>query len=248
MTKPRSGRVDEGEIARFSAIAEEWWNPLGPLAPLHRLNPIRLGYIKERLCRQFGRDANTGAPLAGLRILDVGCGGGLVCEPLRRLGADMVGIDPASANIGVAQLHAAESKLAIDYRDTTAEALAEAGERFDVVLILEVVEHVPDVRAFVAACGAMVKPGGLIVGATINRTLKAFALAIVGAEYVLRWLPRGTHSYDKLVTPSELAEAFRQAGLDVIDEAGVVYVPVADKWRLSADTNVNYMMVAERPR
>jgi 2-polyprenyl-6-hydroxyphenyl methylase/3-demethylubiquinone-9 3-methyltransferase len=248
MTKLRSERVDEGEIARFSAIAEEWWNPLGPLAPLHRLNPTRLAYIKERLCRQFGRQANDASPLAGLRILDVGCGGGLVCEPLRRLGAEVVGIDPASANIGVARLHAAESRLAIDYRDTTAEALAEAGERFDVVLILEVVEHVPDVKAFVAAGGEMVKPGGLMIAATINRTLKAFALAIVGAEYVLRWLPRGTHSYDKLVTPSELAAAFRGAGLDVSDETGVVYVPLADRWRLSADMDVNYMMVAERPR
>ncbi|MEO8668661.1 MAG: bifunctional 2-polyprenyl-6-hydroxyphenol methylase/3-demethylubiquinol 3-O-methyltransferase UbiG [Bauldia sp.] len=246
MTQPRSARVDEAEVARFSAMAEEWWDPSGPLAPLHRLNPIRLAWIKARLCDRFGRDPKDPVALTGLRILDVGCGGGLVTEPLRRLGADVVGIDPSGANIEVARVHAAESNLAIDYRADTAESLAEAGERFDAVLILEVVEHVPDVPAFVFACGAMVKPGCTMIAATINRTLKAFALAIVGAEYVLRWLPRGTHSYDKLVTPAELAAAFRGAGLDISDETGVMYVPIADRWRLSSDMDVNYMMAAVR--
>jgi 2-polyprenyl-6-hydroxyphenyl methylase/3-demethylubiquinone-9 3-methyltransferase len=246
MPTPHDSTVDDAEVARFAALAEEWWDPSGPLAPLHRLNPIRLAWIKDRLCARFGRDRTDPHALKGLRILDVGCGGGLVTEPLCRLGADVVGIDPASRNIEVAKLHAAEGGLAIDYRAATAESLAAAGERFDVVLILEVVEHVPDVRSFVAACGSMVKPGGMMIAATINRTLKAFALAIVGAEYVLRWLPRGTHSYDKLVTPRELAAAFRNAGLDASDETGVMYVPLADRWRLSSDMDVNYMMAAER--
>jgi 2-polyprenyl-6-hydroxyphenyl methylase/3-demethylubiquinone-9 3-methyltransferase len=247
MPMPHSATVDDAEVARFSAMAAEWWDPSGPLAPLHRLNPIRLAWIKEQICARFGRDMKDPSALAGLRILDVGCGGGLVTEPLRRLGADVVGIDPSEANIAMAQHHASEAGLAIDYRATTAEALAAAGETFDAVLILEVVEHVPDVAGFVAACGAMVKPGGLMIAATINRTLKAFALAIVGAEYVLRWLPRGTHSYDKLVTPAELAAAFRAAGLDASDETGIMYVPVADRWRLTSDMDVNYMMAARRP-
>jgi 2-polyprenyl-6-hydroxyphenyl methylase/3-demethylubiquinone-9 3-methyltransferase len=246
MSEPHTATVDEAEVARFSAMAEKWWDPTGPMAPLHKLNPVRLAYIKDQVAAHFGRDPKSADAFAGLRILDVGCGAGLVTEPFRRLGAETVGIDPSASNIEVAKLHAAESGLAIDYRAATAESLAAAGERFDVVAILEVVEHVPDVAAFVAASAAMVKPGGLMIGATINRTLKAFALAIVGAEYVLRWLPRGTHSYDKLVTPAEFAAAFRAAGLEVAAETGVVYVPIADRWRLSRDLDVNYMMVAKR--
>ncbi len=238
--------VDEAELARFAALAGEWWNPRGKMAPLHKFNPVRLGYIRDAACRRFGRDPRRLDCLEGLRMLDIGCGGGILSEPLARLGAEMVGADPAEANIEAARLHAADGGLAIDYRATTAEALAEAGERFDVVLSMEVVEHVADVNLFVALTGAMVKPGGLMVAATLNRTLKSFALAIVGAEYVLRWLPRGTHQWDKFVTPNELEIALERAGLRIIDETGVVYNPLADHWRLAADMDVNYMVTAER--
>ena len=239
--------VDAEEVARFSALAEEWWDEKGPMAPLHRLNPVRLGYVRDQIAGHFGRETRTSSTLKGLRILDVGCGGGLVSEPLARMGAEVTGIDPSPEIIAAARLHAGEGGLAIDYRATTAEALLAAGERFDAVLILEVVEHVADVAAFVATIAGLVKPGGLVVASTINRTLKAFALAIVGAEYLLRWLPRGTHSYDKLVTPSELAAAFRSAGLMPVDETGVMYIPIADRWRLTSDTDVNYMMTAATP-
>ena len=238
--------VDEAELARFAALANQWWDPRGKMAPLHKFNPVRLGYIRDRACRRFGRDAKRLDCLKGLRMLDIGCGGGILSEPLARLGADMVGADPAEANIEAARLHAADGGLAIDYRATTAEALAEAGERFDVVLAMEVVEHVADVNLFVELTGAMVKPGGLMVAATLNRTLKSFALAIVGAEYVLRWLPRGTHQWDKFVTPNELEIALERAGLRIIDETGVVYNPLADRWRLGSDMDVNYMVTAER--
>jgi len=238
--------VDEAELARFAALANQWWDPRGKMAPLHKFNPVRLGYIRDAACRRFGRDGKRLDCLAGLRILDIGCGGGLLSEPLARLGAEMVGADPAEANIEAARLHAAEGGLAVDYRATTAEALAEAGERFDIVLAMEVVEHVADVNLFVALTGAMVKPGGLMVAATLNRTLKSFALAIVGAEYILRWLPRGTHQWDKFVTPNELEIALARAGLRIIDETGVVYNPLADRWRLGSDRDVNYMVTAER--
>ncbi len=244
--------IDRDEVARFSAMAEKWWDPEGPMRPLHRLNPVRLAFIKDQICAHFrrdgtGRDPKDPRALDGLAILDIGCGAGLVSEPLARMGATVTGIDPSSENIAVARHHAAENGLAIDYRDTTAETLAAKGAAFDVVLILEVVEHVASVPLFVESAASLVRPGGLLIASTINRTLKAFALAIVGAEYVLRWLPRGTHSYDKLVTPSELAAAFRAAGLTRRDETGVVYVPLADRWRLSSDTDVNYMMVAGKP-
>jgi 2-polyprenyl-6-hydroxyphenyl methylase/3-demethylubiquinone-9 3-methyltransferase len=238
--------VDEAELARFAALAGEWWDPRGKMAPLHKFNPVRLGYIRDAACRRFGRDPRRLDCLEGLRMLDIGCGGGILSEPLARLGADMVGADPAEANIEAARVHAADGGLAIDYRATTAEALAEAGERFDIVLAMEVVEHVADVNLFVALTGAMVKPGGLMVAATLNRTLKSFALAIVGAEYVLRWLPRGTHQWDKFVTPNELEIALERAGLRIIDETGVVYNPLADSWRIASDMDVNYMVTAER--
>jgi 2-polyprenyl-6-hydroxyphenyl methylase/3-demethylubiquinone-9 3-methyltransferase len=227
-------------------MARDWWDPAGPLAPLHRLNPTRLAWIRDRIADHFGRDTKSDHPLESLKILDIGCGGGLVTEPLARLGATVTGIDPAAENIAVARFHAEGENLAIDYRAETAEALAARGETFDVVLILEVVEHVADVPAFVKTAGVLVKPGGLLLASTINRTLKAWALAIVGAEYVLRWLPRGTHSYDKLVTPNELASALVAAGLDVTAETGVMYVPIADRWRLTSDMDVNYMMAAKR--
>ena len=238
--------VDEGELARFAALADQWWDPRGKMAPLHKFNPLRLGYIRDVACRKFGRDPKRLDCLKGLRLLDIGCGGGLLSEPLARLGGEVVGADPAEANVVAARLHAADAGLAVDYRATTAEALAEAGERFDVVLAMEVVEHVADVNLFVGLSAAMVKPDGLMIAATLNRTLKSFALAIVGAEYVLRWLPRGTHRWDKFVTPNELEIALTRGGLNVIDETGVVYNPLADRWRLAADMDVNYMLTAAR--
>lgn len=239
--------VDEAEVARFAALAGEWWDPRGKMAPLHKFNPLRLGYIRDAACRRFGRDGKRLDCLAGLRILDIGCGGGILSEPLARLGAEVVGADPAQENVAAARLHAAESGIAVDYRATTAEALAEVEERFDVVLAMEVVEHVADLDLFVELTAGMVKPGGLMIAATINRTLKSFALAIVGAEYILRWLPRGTHQWDKFVTPNELEIALTRAGLTPLGETGVVYNPLADRWRLSSDMDVNYIMTAKRP-
>jgi 2-polyprenyl-6-hydroxyphenyl methylase/3-demethylubiquinone-9 3-methyltransferase len=243
----QSPTVDAAEIARFSALAATWWDTRGKMAALHKLNPVRLAYIRDATCQQFGRDPKRVGCLTGLRILDIGCGGGILSEPLARLGASVLGADPAATNIEVAKLHAAQSGLAVDYRATTAEALSEAGERFDVVLAMEVVEHVADVDLFVRRCADMVKPGGLMVAATLNRTIKSFALAIVGAEYILRWLPIGTHQWDKFITPAELETTLEEAGLRVIGETGVVYVPFADRWRLSDDSDVNYMMVADKP-
>ena len=236
--------VDPAEVARFAALADEWWNPHGKMRPLHKFNPVRLAYIRDRICERFGRDAKSLESLKGLRLLDVGCGGGLVCEPLARLGASVFGIDPGEPNVSAARLHAEKGGLAIDYRATTAEALADSGERFDVVLALEVVEHVADITLFVRRCAEMVKPGGLMIVATLNRTLKSFALAIVGAEYVLRWLPVGTHRWEKFVTPDELEAALAAGGLALIDETGLVYNPFADAWRRSDDTDVNYMVAA----
>jgi 2-polyprenyl-6-hydroxyphenyl methylase/3-demethylubiquinone-9 3-methyltransferase len=238
--------VDAGEVVRFERLAATWWDPRGKMGVLHKFNPIRLGVIKEAACRQFGRVAKRLDSLAGLRVLDIGCGGGILSEPLARMGAQVLGADPAAANIEAARVHAGEGGLAIDYRVTTAEALADAGERFDVVLALEVVEHVADVSLFVKRCAEMVKPGGLLVMATLNRTLKSFALAIVGAEYVLGWLPRGTHQWDKFVTPDELEAAIERHGLKVTDETGVIYNLIADRWQVSTDMDVNYMVTAER--
>lgn len=239
--------VDPAEIRKFERMAAEWWSPDGKFRPLHKLNPVRLGYAREVVVKRFDRDPKAGRVLSGLSLLDIGCGGGLLSEPMARLGAEVVGIDPSSTNIEIARLHAAESGLAIDYHDVSADVLAETGVRFDVVLAMEVVEHVPDVLAFVAACAALMKPGGLLFLATINRTPKAFALAIVGAEYLLRWLPRGTHDYAKLVRPSELEAAIASVGLEAIDETGVAYNPLTGVWARSADMDVNYMMVAEKP-
>ncbi len=238
--------VDAAEVDRFSRLAGEWWNPRGKMAVLHRFNPIRLTYIRDAACRQFSRAAGHPPCLDGLRILDIGCGGGLLCEPLARLGARMVGADPSSNNIEAARLHASRGGLEIDYRVTVAETLAAASEQFDVVLAMEVVEHVADVGVFLRSCAGMVRPGGLMIAATLNRTLKSFALAIVGAEYVLRWLPRGTHRWDKFLTPNELEAALTHAGLDVKNETGVVYNPLTDQWRLSSDMDVNYMLTAAK--
>ncbi|HEY4403143.1 MAG TPA: bifunctional 2-polyprenyl-6-hydroxyphenol methylase/3-demethylubiquinol 3-O-methyltransferase UbiG [Xanthobacteraceae bacterium] len=239
--------VDANEVARFGALAAQWWDPGGKMGMLHKFNPVRLGYIKETACRQFGRDPKRLDSLTGLRILDIGCGAGILSEPLARLGAQVTGADPAVPNIEAAKVHAAGQGLTLDYRATTAEALADAGERFDLVLAMEVVEHVADLALFVQRCAEMVKPGGLLIGATINRTLKSFALAIVGAEYVLRWLPRGTHRWDKFVTPNEFEAALERHRLRVIAQTGVVYDLLADRWQLSGDMDVNYMLAAEKP-
>jgi 2-polyprenyl-6-hydroxyphenyl methylase/3-demethylubiquinone-9 3-methyltransferase len=247
MTGVSSPTVDPVEVARFSALAAEWWDPRGKMGMLHRFNPVRLGFIKAAVCRQFERDLKGLHSLAGLRILDIGCGAGILSEPLARLGADVVGADPAAPNIEAARVHAAGAGLAIDYRATTAEELADLGERFDVVLAMEVVEHVADQALFVGRCAEMVRPHGLMIAATINRTLKSFALAIVGAEYVLRWLPRGTHRWDKFVTPDELEAAMLRHGLRMIEETGVVYDLLADRWQLSTDMDVNYMLASEKP-
>jgi 2-polyprenyl-6-hydroxyphenyl methylase / 3-demethylubiquinone-9 3-methyltransferase len=242
----RATTIDREEIARFSRLAQQWWDPRGPMAALHKFNPVRLAYIRDRAAAHFDRDPLQRDSLAGLRVLDIGCGGGILCEPLTRLGASVVGVDPSESNILVAQQHAARSGLTINYRNSTVEALAEAGEVFDVVLAMEVVEHVADVPLFVKLAAKTVKPGGLMFVATLNRTAKSFALAIVGAEYILRWLPRGTHQWDKFVMPDELELAIEQGGLRIIGETGVIYNVFADRWQLSADMDVNYMVVAEQ--
>jgi 2-polyprenyl-6-hydroxyphenyl methylase/3-demethylubiquinone-9 3-methyltransferase len=243
----RADTVDDDEVARFSRLSGQWWDAHGPMAALHKFNPVRLAYIRDRSAVHFGRDASRLDSLAGLRILDIGCGGGILSEPLARLGAAVVGIDPSDSNIAVARRHAAQSQLTIDYRSSSAEALAATGQTFDVVLAMEVVEHVTDLDAFVDAAAALVKPGGLFFIATLNRTIKSFALAIVGAEYILRWLPRGTHQWDKFITPNELEIAIAQSGLHVTNETGVIYNVLADRWQLSSDMDVNYMVIAEKP-
>jgi 2-polyprenyl-6-hydroxyphenyl methylase/3-demethylubiquinone-9 3-methyltransferase len=238
--------LDPAEVEKFSRLAAEWWNPTGKMSVLHKFNPVRLAYIREAACERFRRDRTRIDALAGLTVLDIGCGGGLLCEPLARMGASVTGIDPARTNVETARLHAADSGVAVDYRCTTAEDVAAAGERFDIVLAMEVVEHVADVGLFVEACATLVKPGGLLFMATINRTLKSYALAIVGAEYVLRWLPRGTHEWDKFVTPEELSSAMTAPGLTVTDRRGVRFDILRDRWTETPDLSVNYMMTAAR--
>jgi 2-polyprenyl-6-hydroxyphenyl methylase/3-demethylubiquinone-9 3-methyltransferase len=236
--------VDAAEIAKFSKLSAEWWDPKGKMAPLHRINPLRLGYIRDAACRKFERNVRSLNCLGSLRVLDIGCGAGLLCEPLSRLGAQVIGIDPSQSNIAAAKLHADKSHLPIDYRCTTVEEI-DPRERFDIVLAMEVVEHVTDVGVFLKRCASMLKPNGLMVVSTLNRNWKSFALAIVGAEYVLRWLPRGTHEWNKFVTPDELAKHLLDNRLVVTEQTGVVYSPFADKWSLSSDMDVNYMVVAE---
>ncbi|MDF0494002.1 bifunctional 2-polyprenyl-6-hydroxyphenol methylase/3-demethylubiquinol 3-O-methyltransferase UbiG [Bradyrhizobium yuanmingense] len=236
--------VDAAEIAKFSKLSAEWWDPKGKMAPLHRINPLRLGYIRDAACRKFERNVRSLNCLGSLRVLDIGCGAGLLCEPLSRLGAQVIGIDPSASNIAAAKLHADKSHLAIDYRCTTVEEI-DPRERFDIVLAMEVVEHVTDVGMFLKRCAAMLKPNGLMVVSTLNRNWKSFALAIVGAEYLLRWLPRGTHEWNKFVTPDELAKYLLDNRLVITEQTGVVYSPFADKWSLSSDMDVNYMVVAE---
>ncbi len=239
--------VDPAEVERFARIADEWWDADGKFAPLHRLNPARIGFVRDCIAARFGREPLRPAPLAGLRLLDIGCGGGLVCEPMRRLGADVTGIDASDRNVAVARVHAERMGLAIDYRADTAEALRGAGEAFDAVLALEVVEHVADPDLFLRCCADLVKPGGLLILSTLNRTAKAFALGIVGAEYVLGWLPRGTHDWRKFLKPSEMARPLRAAGLSVEELAGLVYSPITGRWRVHPhDLDVNYLLVAAK--
>ena len=239
--------INTEEIAKFAAMADEWWDPKGKFKPLHKFNPVRLGYVRDNAIRHFGKDASLRRPLEGLRVLDIGCGGGLLSEPLARLGASVTGIDAGEKNIAIAKLHAEQSGLEIDYRAVTAESVAAGGERFDIVLNMEVVEHVDNVPLYMKSCAELVAPGGLMFTASINRTPRAFALAIVGAEYVLGWLPRGTHDYRKFLTPEEIEALLRRNGLKVIEKVGVVFHPLADEWRQSRDTGVNYMVLAERP-
>jgi 2-polyprenyl-6-hydroxyphenyl methylase/3-demethylubiquinone-9 3-methyltransferase len=238
--------IDPAEVSRFAAMSKEWWAPQGKMRPLHALNPVRIAFIKDLACDLFDRSPRKLDCLAGLRILDIGCGGGILAEPLARLGASVVGVDPAEENIEVAKLHAVESGLAIDYRATAAEVLADAGERFDIVIASEVVEHVADLSLFTRRASEMVKPGGFMAVTTINRTIKSFALAIVGAEYVLRWLPVGTHTWDKFVTPEEMRRHFETCGLREIDRGGIIFNPLSGEWRRGNDTDVNYMIAARK--
>jgi len=239
---PKSASVDPAEVARFSAMAAEWWDPTGKFQPLHAINPVRLAFIKARAEEQFGGQN----PLKGLNILDIGCGGGLLCEPMARLGANITGLDPSAKNIQIAKTHAGEQELEINYLESTAEDLAATGQTFDLVLNMEVLEHVADIDHFLTACAALIRPGGMMICATLNRTLKSFALAIIGAEYVLRWLPAGTHQWEKFVTPAELRDALERQNLSAHDLKGVSYNPLAKTWTLSNDTDVNYLLTARK--
>ncbi len=240
--------VDAGEIEKFQAMAAEWWDPNGKFKPLHMLNPCRLDYITSQIAAEFDRDLTGDTPFKGLRILDIGCGGGLLCEPMARLGAEVVGADAAERNIPVARTHAEQAGLDIDYRHTTAEAMAADGEQFDVVLNMEVVEHVADPLAYLTACQQLLKPGGLMTCSTINRNPKSFAMAIVGAEYVMRWLPKGTHEWSKFITPDELYDLIRKAGLEPVDRKGFVFNPIRWDWSLSSrDLSVNYVTASVKP-
>lgn len=247
MSEAAKTTIDQAEVDRFTAMAAEWWNPAGKFRPLHKFNPVRLRYIRDKACAHFGRDPSVHQPLAGLRVLDIGCGGGLLSEPVARMGASVLGADASERNIGIASTHAAQSGVAVDYRAVTAEDLAAAGEKFDIILNMEVVEHVADVDFFISTCASMVKPGGMMFIATINRTMKAMALAIVGAEYVLRWLPKGTHQYEKLVRPEELEKPLLTSGMQIDDRTGVFFSPLTNQWNLSRDMDVNYMVLASRP-
>lgn len=241
---PTSSSVDPKEIERFDALAEDWWDEHGPMAPLHKLNPVRLAYIRDRICAHSGRSAEGRTPLRDLRIIDIGCGGGLLSEPLARMGAEVTGIDLAPAHIEGARRHAGEAGLAIDYRIASIDDLRSEGSGFDLVCAMEVIEHVPDQPAFLKAAAGLVKPGGALVMATLNRTVRSFALGIVAAEYVLGWLPKGTHSWPRFVRPSEAARALRQGGLEVSDLTGVTYDPLRDRFRLTPNPSVNYMLFA----
>jgi len=239
--------IDPAEVAKFEAMAAEWWDPNGKFRPLHLMNPCRLDYITSQIAAEYARDLRTAQPFKDLRILDIGCGGGLLSEPMARLGADVIGADAAPRNIPVAQVHATASGLIIDYRHTTAEDLAAAGEQFDVVLNMEVVEHVSDPLAYLTACRTLLKPGGIMICSTLNRNTKSFVMAIIGAEWVMRWLPKGTHDWAKFITPDELQVLIQKAGLDPVDRKGMVFNPVNWGWSLSSrDLSVNYVTTSVR--
>lgn len=244
----QSASVDSAEIAKFEAMADEWWDPNGKFRPLHMLNPCRLGYAVEQIALTHGRDPAARRPFEGLRLLDIGCGGGLLSEPMARLGASVTGVDPAERNIPVARIHAARSGLEIDYRVSSAEALVMAGESFDVVLNMEVVEHVPDPQAYLDACAALVRPGGVMICSTLNRNPKSYLMAIVGAEQIMRWLPRGTHDWRKFITPDELVAMIAKSGLTPVDRKGFQFNPVTWSWRVSErDLSVNYVTASVKP-
>lgn len=245
-SRPASASLDDADVARFEALGDDWWNPRGSMQALHKFNPVRIAYIRDQICQHLGRDWRNPLPLEGIRILDIGCGGGVLSEPLARLGATVTGIDPAPGNVEIAIRHAAKSALPVTYLATTAEDLVAQGHSYDVVLAMEVVEHVRNPAAFIKTACALVEPGGLFFAATLNRTLKSFALAIVGAEYVLRWVAKGTHQWEKFLTPRELERMITKGGIEVFDEAGVSYNPLRDAWSQSKDTSVNYMMAGKK--
>ncbi len=248
MSATHDTTIDPAEVAKFEAMAAEWWDPNGKFKPLHMLNPTRLDYIIDQICTEFGRDPKMDKPFAGLRIFDIGCGGGLLSEPMARLGATVVGADAAERNIPVAQVHAKQSGLTIDYRHTTAEDVAATGEQFDVVLNMEVVEHVPDPLTYLTACQRLLKPGGLMVCSTLNRNPQSYLMAIIGAEHVMRWLPKGTHDWQKFITPDELFELLRKAGMEPVDRKGFVFNPISWSWALSdRDLSVNYVTASTKP-
>ncbi|MBV8192557.1 MAG: bifunctional 2-polyprenyl-6-hydroxyphenol methylase/3-demethylubiquinol 3-O-methyltransferase UbiG [Alphaproteobacteria bacterium] len=243
MADPVSSTIDAAEVERFSRIADEWWDPSGKFGPLHRLNPVRIGYVRDRIANHWQRDTQSTAPLQGLRLLDVGCGGGLLSEPMARLGAGVTGVDASARNIAIAEHHALRQGLTIDYRQGAAESLASMRAQFDVVLALEIVEHVADVDLFLTSCVQLLKPNGLLFLSTLNRTAKAWALAIAGAEYVLGWLPRGTHDWRKFLRPAEVVRTLGAAGVDVQEIVGVTYNPLARAWAIDRrDLDVNYML------
>ncbi|MGB3146269.1 MAG: bifunctional 2-polyprenyl-6-hydroxyphenol methylase/3-demethylubiquinol 3-O-methyltransferase UbiG [Paracoccaceae bacterium] len=243
----QTSSIDQAEVAKFEAMASEWWDVNGKFRPLHMMNPVRLDYITRQIAAEFGRDLTGQRPFAGLRILDIGCGGGLLSEPMARLGAEVVGADAAAGNIPVARIHAEQSGLTIDYRHTTAEALAEAAETFDIVLAMEIIEHVADPAGFTVTCQRLLRPGGLLICSTLNRTTKSFLAAIIGAEWVMRWLPKGTHDWAKFITPAELATMIGAAGLVALDQKGFTFNPVSWVWSISdRDLSVNYVAAARR--
>ena len=238
--------VDAAEVAKFEAMALEWWDLEGKFKPLHMLNPCRLDYITQQIASEFGRNLKETLPFQGLRILDIGCGGGVLCEPMARLGADVVGADAAKNNIPVAQIHAQKQKLQIDYRHTTAEDLQQKGELFDIVLNMEVIEHVPNPLMYLSACQKLLRPSGLHICSTLNRNLKSFASAIIGAEWIMQWLPKGTHDWKKFITPDELFKLLTQAGLEPVDRKGFVFNKFKWSWSISFENlDVNYVTTSK---
>lgn len=245
MTSAARSTIDDAEVAQFSAIADEWWDERGKFAPLHKLNPVRITYLRDQIIRHFARDGTSATPFKNLSLVDIGCGGGLIAEPIARLGANVTGVDASQTNIRVASLHAQHTGVPVSYRATTAEQLALEGAQFDIVLALEIIEHVADVALFYDSLAHLVKPGGLLILSTLNRTAKSYALGIVAAENILRWLPRGTHSWSKFIKPSEMARALRSRGLEVLDTTGLTFSPMNWSFSLNPkDLDVNYLMTA----